>query len=111
MKKLADFQGAGDHGPHATRVSPDGKRLYLIAGNFTALPIDVDADPPQRLGGPRTGQRHARLAPGGHSRIVPNWDEDLLLPRQWDAGGFGIGVMAPGDGLPPPIPTARNGNC
>ena len=27
---------------------------------------------------------------------MPNWDEDLLLPRQWDAGGHAAGVLAPG---------------
>ena len=32
---------------------------------------------------------------------MPNWDEDLLLPRQWDAGGHAVGILAPGVALPP----------
>ena len=27
---------------------------------------------------------------------MPNWDEDLLLPRQWDGGGHAVGILAPG---------------
>jgi putative heme-binding domain-containing protein len=27
---------------------------------------------------------------------MPNWDEDLLLPRQWDGGGHAAGIHAPG---------------
>ena len=96
VKRLKDLSGAGDHGPHALRVSPDGKKLYLIGGNHTAVPIEVQSDPPQRMGGVRTAQRHATLGAGSKSRIAPNWDEDLLLPRQWDAGGHAVGVLAPG---------------
>ena len=27
---------------------------------------------------------------------MPNWDEDLVLPRQWDANGHAAGILAPG---------------
>ena len=40
-------------------------------------------------------QRHATLSPGSRSRLAPNWDEDLLLPRQWDPWGHAVGLMAP----------------
>ena len=73
VTKLKDFRGGGEHGPHALRLSPDGKSIYVIAGNHT--------DPPQSF--------HA-------SRIPSNWGEDLLLPRQWDANGHARGKLAPG---------------
>ena len=37
-EKLKAFQGGGEHGPHAVRLSPDGKSLYVIAGNHTNPP-------------------------------------------------------------------------
>ncbi|HEY1784007.1 MAG TPA: c-type cytochrome [Pirellulales bacterium] len=108
ITKLKDLQGAGDHGPHALRLSPDGKQIYLLAGNFTELPIEVKADPPQRMGGVRTGQRHATVVAPGQSRVPPNWDEDLLLPRQWDAGGFAVGVLGPGGWVAATDPDGKN---
>ncbi|MCA9079661.1 MAG: c-type cytochrome, partial [Planctomycetaceae bacterium] len=33
---------------------------------------------------------------GMTSRMLPNWDEDLLLTRQWDANGHARGKLAPG---------------
>ncbi|MCG8585595.1 MAG: c-type cytochrome [Pirellulales bacterium] len=73
VTKLKAFQGGGEHGPHAIRLSPDGKSLYVIAGNATKTPADFD-----------------------HSRVPKNWSEDLLLPRQWDARGHARGRLAPG---------------
>ncbi len=70
LKRLA---GGGEHGPHALRLSPDGKSIYLIAGNHTNPPDGHSGD----------------LLPG-------NWSEDLLLPRQWDARGHARGRLAPG---------------
>ena len=71
--KLKALQGGGEHGPHALRLSPDGKSIYLIAGNHTNPPQDFQ-----------------------DSRIPRNWSEDLLLPRQWDARGHARGKLAPG---------------
>jgi len=70
--KLRDFRGGGEHGPHALRLSPDGESIYVIAGNHT--------DPP----------------PLDASTVPSNWQEDLLLPRQWDARGHAVGKLAPG---------------
>jgi putative heme-binding domain-containing protein len=72
-KKLKDIRGGGEHGPHAIRLTPDGKGILLVSGNHTL--------PPENL---------------QHSRLPKNWQEDLLLPRQWDAGGHAVGIMAPG---------------
>lgn len=73
VTKLKDIRGAGEHGPHALRLSPDGKSIYWVAGNHTLPPADFD-----------------------HSRLPKNWGEDLLLPRQWDANGHARGILAPG---------------
>ena len=95
--KLRDIPGGGEHGPHALRLSPDGKSIYVDAGNHTKLPFEVKLNaPPQMMGGVRNEQLRATLPEGMTSRLVPNWDEDLLLPRQWDAGGHAVGILAPG---------------
>ena len=73
VTKLATFRGGGEHGPHALRLSPDGASLYVICGNHTLPPEKLDA-----------------------SRLPSNWQEDLVLPRMWDANGHAVGIMAPG---------------
>lgn len=73
VAKLKEFRGGGEHGPHALRLAPDGKSIFVICGNHTDPPADFDS-----------------------SRLPANWDEDLLLPRQWDANGHARGRMAPG---------------
>ncbi|MDP6929487.1 MAG: DUF1080 domain-containing protein, partial [Planctomycetota bacterium] len=72
IELLTKLKGAGEHGPHAVILSPDGKSLYVCAGNHTELP------------------------PFDSSRLPSNWGEDLLLPRQWDARGHARGRRAPG---------------
>lgn len=79
--RLKSFQGGGEHGPHALRLSPDGKRIFVICGNHTRPPFNA-------------GEELAN--PDYTSRIPTNWGEDLLLPRMWDARGHARGVMAPG---------------
>ena len=73
IEKLKALAGGGEHGPHALRLSPDGKSIYLIAGNHTNPPAGLTAN-----------------------HLPSNWSEDLLLPRQWDARGHARGRMAPG---------------
>ena len=65
--------GGGEHGPHAVVLSPDGKSLYVAAGNHTKLPDAISG-----------------------SHIPRNWSEDHLLPRRWDANGHAAGILAPG---------------
>ncbi len=81
VAKLKDFQGGGEHGPHALRLSPDGKSIYVICGNHTNPPFKAGEDKDNPL---------------FSSRILTNWGEDLLLPRQWDANGHARGKLAPG---------------
>jgi putative heme-binding domain-containing protein len=72
VEKLRDIPGGGEHGPHAILLGPDGKSLYVVAGNHTPL-IKTD------------------------SSLVPRlWAEDFILPRQWDANGHARGILAPG---------------
>ncbi len=73
VEKLKAIQGGGEHGPHAVRLGPDGKSLYVICGNHTKPPENFN-----------------------HSRVPKNWNEDHLLPRQWDANGHARGILAPG---------------
>ncbi|MFP6899356.1 MAG: c-type cytochrome, partial [Opitutales bacterium] len=69
LRKIA---GGGEHGPHDVELSPDGKHLYVVAGNMTRLPSI-------------------------ESSLVPRaWQEDQLLPRMPDARGHARGTMAPG---------------
>ncbi|MEZ6128235.1 MAG: c-type cytochrome [Planctomycetaceae bacterium] len=79
--KLKEFKGGGEHGPHSIRLSPDGKRIFVIAGNHT--------DPPFKPGEELENENYS-------SRIPTNWGEDLLLPRMWDANGHARGKLAPG---------------
>ena len=86
VEKLKEFQGGGEHGPHALQLSPDGQSICVIAGNHTLPPFDRTAlaSMPE--------EERARLK----SRQPMNWDEDHLLPRQWDANGHAVGILAPG---------------
>jgi putative heme-binding domain-containing protein len=73
VERLKPLAGGGEHGPHAVRLAPDGKSLYVICGNHTRTPDGF-----------------------AHSRLPKNWGEDHLLPRQWDANGHARGILAPG---------------
>ncbi|HJZ54158.1 MAG TPA: c-type cytochrome, partial [Gemmataceae bacterium] len=73
VEKLKPIQGGGEHGPHALRLGPDGKSIYVMCGNHTRTPDNFDS-----------------------SRVPKNWGEDLLLPRRWDANGHAAGILAPG---------------
>ncbi|MCC7083515.1 MAG: c-type cytochrome [Pirellulales bacterium] len=71
----------GEHGPHALRLSPDGKSIFILCGNHTLPPFD-----------PEQAKNDSRF--GGYTPL--NWSEDLLLPRDWDANGHARGILAPG---------------
>lgn len=72
VELLRKLNGGGEHGPHAVLLAPDGKSLYVIAGNATALP-DLQGS------------------------LVPKlWGEDILLPNMPDGAGFMADEKAPG---------------
>ncbi len=90
-------RGIAEHGPHGLRLSPDGKSIFVVVGNSVLPPFDVKLNAsPQTMGGIRPEPLHATLPPDGASRIVPNWDEDSLLPRHWNVDGHSAGLLAPG---------------
>lgn len=72
IQLLKELAGNGEHGPHVPRLGPDGK-IYVVAGNFTQVPKGIAADSAHR-----------------------NFQEDHLLPRQWDGNGHATGLLAPG---------------
>ena len=71
VEMLFPLKGGGEHGPHAIILAPDGKSLYLCAGNHTDLP-EISA-----------------------SRVPQHWGEDQMLPRIEDPGGHAVGRKAP----------------
>lgn len=64
---------AGEHGPHALVLSPDGKKIYFCSGNQVDVPENAKSGAVPRL-----------------------WDEDHLLGRLSDARGHMAGRLAPG---------------
>jgi putative heme-binding domain-containing protein len=97
VEKLHAFNGGGEHGPHAIRLSPDGTKLFIVCGNHTKPPFEIkNLTEPQTMAGIRSAQRRVELPPVGTSRLPANWDEDLIIPRMWDANGHAAGILAPG---------------
>ncbi len=72
VELLRALQGGGDHGWHGLTVDPDGRAIWVVAGNATLLP---------------------ELA---RSRVPQVWSDDHLLPRLPDGRGFMVNVPPPG---------------
>jgi putative heme-binding domain-containing protein len=72
VELLRKLNGSGEHGPHGVILAPDGKALYVVAGNSTRVTELSNA-------------------------LVPRvWGEDNLLPHMVDGGGFMTNEKAPG---------------
>lgn len=69
---LKAMNGEGEHGPHSIILAPDGKSIYLIAGNHTDVP-PMDA-----------------------YRLPPVWKEDNMFPLIKDPRGHANDRYAPG---------------
>jgi len=69
---LKKFEGEGEHGYHAVNIGPD-RNIYVMNGNHTKVPAGISTNSPHR-----------------------NYEEDFLLPRQWDPRGHAVGILAPG---------------
>ena len=69
---LKELHGEGEHGPHSVVLAPDGKSIYVIAGNHTDVP-PMDA-----------------------YRLPPVWQEDNMFPLIKDPRGHANNRMAPG---------------
>lgn len=68
---LREMAGTGEHGPHDLILGPDGRTVYYVNGNNTALPVNLE------------------------KRIPVAWGEDLIAPRMWPPVGNGRGILAP----------------
>ena len=73
VEMLHEFEGTSEHGPHAIVLAPDAKSFYVIAGNKTELPTDIET-----------------------YHVPKTWQEDLLLPRNPCPSGHNTGRLAPG---------------
>jgi len=73
VELLRAITAKGGHGIHAVVPTPDGKGLFLIAGNNTTPPKLAETSPVRQV-----------------------WGEDHLLPRMPDGRGHNTGVLAPG---------------
>ncbi|NJM56080.1 MAG: DUF1080 domain-containing protein, partial [Verrucomicrobiae bacterium] len=71
---LTQVFGKGEHGTHGLLDAEDGTHILAVAGNQTPLPT-------------------SQLTP---RHRVQSWQEDFLLPRQWDPRGHARGILAPG---------------
>ncbi|WP_297335409.1 c-type cytochrome [Algoriphagus sp.] len=73
VEEIRTFDGEpGEHGPHSMKLTPDGKRIVLSAGNHVDVP-EMD-----------------------HYRIPRVWDEDNLFPLIKDPRGHANNRTAPG---------------
>jgi putative heme-binding domain-containing protein len=71
VEKLFSMEGNGEHGPHGLILGPNGKDMYLIAGNHTDVPESF-------------------------SSLLSTWEEDRLFEPILDPGGHANDRMAPG---------------
>jgi putative heme-binding domain-containing protein len=74
---------SGEHGPHAVLLAPDGKSLYVVCGNRTAL-TEIT-----------------------RSHVPRVWDEDMLLPRLYGKG-FMKGTPPPAGSIYHVDPDGKN---
>ncbi len=84
VKLLRAFrERAGEHGPHAILLSPDGQSLTIVAGNQIELTSHV------------------------RTRVAPVWGEDQILPRVYGKG-FMKGTLAPRGWIAKTDPNGEN---
>lgn len=73
ITQIRELKGQqGEHGPHSMKLTPDGKGIYLIAGN------------------------HVDVPEMNHYRLPRVWQEDNLFPLIKDPRGHANDRMAPG---------------
>ena len=85
ITQIKELQGEqGEHGPHSMKVTPDGKGIYLIAGN------------------------HVDVPEMNHYRLPRVWQEDNLFPLIKDPRGHANSRMAPGGWIARIDPEGKN---
>ncbi len=70
--KLVSLEGFGEHGPHGIILGPEGKSIFLIAGNHTLVPDSFS------------------------SVLHHNWREDRLFSAVLDPRGHANDIKPPG---------------
>ena len=83
MEFLGGPEKLAEHGNHGILATPDKDGLFIVNGNYTPIP---------------------ELS----SSRIANWQEDLLLPREWDVNGNARGIFAPGGYIAKMSPDAGN---
>ncbi|MEX2477509.1 MAG: c-type cytochrome [Gracilimonas sp.] len=83
MEFLGGPEKLAEHGNHSVLATPEKDGLFIVNGNYTPEPNLT-------------------------SSRISNWDEDLLLPRQWDIRGNARGIFAPGGYIARINPDATN---
>ena len=88
LELMKGLTGNGEHGPHSIKLSPDGKSLYVISGNYTDMPeLDAYTLPKTwaydnlfpEIKDPR-GHANDRKQPGGWvSRVDPETNTWTLI--------------------------------
>jgi putative heme-binding domain-containing protein len=81
---LVPLDGGGEHGVHSLVLSPDGKSIFFVNGNYTEVPKNLATN---------------RLVGTG---------EDHLIPRMWDPNGHAKGILAPGGYICKTDPDGKN---
>ncbi|MCB0630052.1 MAG: c-type cytochrome [Lewinella sp.] len=86
LKMLLKLEGSGEHGPHSMVLSPDGKQIYFIAGNYTKIPEAIVQN----------------------SCLPNNWEADNLFPPFLDARGHATQIEPPGGWIARTDPDGKN---
>ena len=81
---LIPLNEGGEHGVHSLVLSPDGKSIFFVDGNHTAVPKSLAS-----------------------SRLVAT-GEDHFIPRMWDPNGHATGILAPGGHICKTDPDGKN---
>ncbi|SOE19506.1 putative heme-binding domain-containing protein [Spirosomataceae bacterium TFI 002] len=81
---LRELVGSGEHGPHSIKLSPDGKSLYVISGNYTDMP-ELDS-----------------------YRLPKTWEYDNLFPEIKDPRGHANDRQQPGGWVANVDPEGKN---
>jgi len=101
VELLREIGGEGEHGPHAITLSPDGKSLYICAGNHTQLPeisdspdASLSCDQRQRIRLAEWLGQVANLLPGLPATSHRHWHGFADGRRLWDRGQVSREVSA-----------------
>ncbi len=87
---LKTLMGEEEHGPHSIKLAPDGKSFYVIAGNNTDLPENLNESRP-----PKIWKRDNLLSglnkTDPRSRLAAGWIANVdSTGKKWELIGSGL---------------------